>query len=184
MQSLKSRIFNFLTKRQKSDILKYISIYTGKNSQLSAQDILEKFMDDENSYLQTGSSRHAWLVDLIDNEDFQRDLLCIIKENLFKISQKEKNKIYTDKQKQYLKEQRAKQKEESLARSKPTEKQINYYKKLCKAKNIPENIINLEDASKLDLKIAISSLLEENKNNDKSRIMADLKKLLQKNKKF
>ncbi len=179
MQSLKSRVFNYLTKRQKSDILKYISIYTGKNSQLSAQDILEKFIDDETYYLQTGSSRYAWLVDVVDNEDFQKDLLRVIKDNIFKISQKEKNKVYTDKQKQYLKEQRAEQKHESLARCKPTEKQISYYKKLCKTKNIPEGTINLEKASKLDLKNAIGSLLEENKNEDKAKVLADLKKLIQ-----
>lgn len=159
MQSVKSQIFNYLTKIQKSYICRYIASFVKKDFDKTIEELAEKLVEDQKYYLEINSSRFPWIAEFIDEEEFLNDLNIYIKECRMKCKYKESQKPLIEKQKAYMKEQRKKLREFKQSKEAPTKKQLSYYKKLCDKHKI-ENKIDTENASKLDLKIAISGILE------------------------
>lgn len=156
----KNKIFNYLTKIQKSNICHYISSFVKKNYAKEVSEIVDLFLEEQIYYLDISSSRFPWIEDYIENEEFRRDLEFYIKENQKKCIYKEKQKPIYEKQKAFAKEQRKKAQEIKMSKQPPTKAQISYYKSLCKKYGM-EKVLDEKTSSRLDYKNAISIILEK-----------------------
>lgn len=179
METVKNKVFNYLTNSQKSEICHYISLFVKKHSGKTTDEILSLFIEEEKYYLEINSSRHPWIVDYIDNEEFNRDSILYIKENQRKYKYRESQKVYTEKQKDYQKEQRKIIRDRKMSKLPPTPNQIAYYKALCRKYGIEVNSIDLEKASRLDLGNAIDGLLKEEHKSDKQAVLSKLNEIIQ-----
>lgn len=164
MYALKAAVFNYLTKNQKSSLCSYLRTFAKRYKGLCAEDILDEFIEDETHLLNLDSPHFHFAVENFENEEFLSDLKAFIKAILKDLEYKESQKPYIEAQKQYAKEQRKLAQEYKMGFEKPTQKQLKYYKSLCKANNVeqkePEE---LERASKLDLKNWIGELAGDTK---------------------
>ncbi len=175
--SAKKQIFNYLSKAQKSDLCHYIASFVKKNFNKELPEIVDLFIEEEKYYLEINSTRFPWLDEYIENEDFLKDLELYIKENRKKCLYKEKQRPIYEKQKAYAKEQRKKVQEFKMSKQPPSKAQLSYYKALCKKHNI-KSPFNPEQASKLDLKNAISMILESAERSEKENILSQLAHLI------
>jgi|GEM_PF-934604 len=173
----KSKIFNYLTKAQKSDLCHYIASFVKKHFSKESSEIADQFIQEEKYYLNINSSRFPWLEEYIENEEFLKELELYVKENQKKCLYKEKQKPLYEKQKVYAKEQRKKIQEFKMSKQPPTKAQISYYKSLCKKHGI-NNHLDPENFSKLDLRNAISKILDESEQTTKEELLSHLKKVL------
>jgi len=169
----KKAVFNYLTKTQKSNLCHYIVSFVKKHYQKEVSKILDLFIEDEKYYLKINSSRFSWLEEFIDSEEFLKDLELYIKANQKNCFYKEKQRPIYEQQKVLGKEQRKKAQEWKLSKQRASKAQVKYYKALCKRHQI-ENPINLETASKLDLKNAIAEILENTQKTRKDSLQDDL----------
>lgn len=156
----KNNIFLELSKNQKSSLISYLRNFTKKNENLSVEQILDLFIEDESYYFEVGNPHFEWIIPYFEKDSFVNELKYLIKQYKFDLEQKELQKPFLEKQKLYMKEQRKKAQEFKLSREKPTEKQLKYYNSLCKKYNIQKR--ELEGLSKLDLKNMISKIIDEN----------------------
>ncbi len=177
--SAKNKVFNYLTKVQKSNLCSYIASFVKKHYQKEVSQIIELFIENEKYYLEINSSRFPWLGEFICGEEFLKDLELYIDENRKACFLKEKQKPVYEKQKAFAKEQRKKNSEFKLSKQPPTKAQISYYKALCKKNNI-EFSLNEKTSSRLDFKNAISTILEKSKTSDKLEILSQLENVLEK----
>ncbi len=161
MNSVKSRVFNYLTKAQKSDFCHYLASYVKKHFNSPAPEIAAIFLEDEKHYLGIKSSRFPWLEEYLESEDFLKDTDLYISECRKKCEYARKQRPIYEKQKAYAKEQRKKSRERKMAKLPPTKAQLGFYKKLC-AKYGLEISLGTENSSRLDFKVAIEKILEEN----------------------
>lgn len=157
--NIKNSIFLNLTPRQKSMLLSYIKEFTKKNKDLSADVIIDKFIEDENYYYELNNPHFEFVIDNFSDEKFLSDLKKYINSIFYEIEQKERLKPLIEKQKEIQKEQRQKANDYKMSKLKPTKKQISYYKSLS-GKNDTEN------ATRLDLKNWIAEILDEQKRNN------------------
>ena len=164
MESIKSKVFNYLTSSQKSELCHYVSKFVKKHFGKTIDEIFSLYIEEEEYYLKLDSSRHPWIADYINDADFHKDLNLYIKENQFKCSLNEKQKPIIEKQKLYEKQQRKITKDRKMSKEPPTKRQIYYYRALCKKHDLTETIA-IENASKLELKNAIDFLLSNANNN-------------------
>lgn len=174
MFSIKSKIFNDLSSRQKSEFCKHIQLFTSKYLNLSAQEITDNLIDEETYYLEVGQSRIKWIEDYINDDKFVSEISKYVSEMKYKNEQKVKMAPFIEKQKEYAKIQRKKSQEYKMSKDEPTNKQLYYFKELCKKYNINENIIEVQCASMLDIKNAISELLEEKPQEVKEQFLTQL----------
>lgn len=170
MQSVKPNIFNYFSKVQKSDLCHYIASFVKKDFGEITEKLAEKFIEDQKYYLEINSTRFPFLEDFIDEPEFSKDLRLYIKECQKKYEYKEKQKPLYEKQKAYMKEQRKKIQEVKMDKELPTKKQLSYYKKLCEKYNIKSKI-NIETASKLDLRNAIDEILRQQEISDREFVL-------------
>ncbi len=173
----KSKIFNYLTKIQKSDLCHYIASFVKKHYGKEIAEIVKLFIETENYYLEINSTRFPWLGEYIENDEFLQDLELYIKENKKKCIYKEKQKPLYEKQKAYAKELRKKVQENKMSKQPPTKAQLSYYKALCKKYNI-NSPLDIKNASKFDLKNAISIILEKAGTDLKEEISSQLQAIL------
>jgi len=178
MESIKSKVFNYLTSSQKSELCHYISKFTKKHSGKSTDDILNLLVEEEKYYLEIDSSRHPWIGDYLDDETFYKDLALYIKEIQCKLNYQEKQKPYLEKQKEYQKEQRKIARNRKMSKQPPTQKQVSYYKALCRKLDIDIKTIDLENASRLDLKNALDAILNEEGEFKKQNILLKLQEIV------
>jgi len=172
--SVKSKVFNYLTKAQKSELCHFLSKFTQKNKEKTAAEIAEKFLEDERYYLDINSSRHPWIDEYLDDELFYKEINDYIKDQLLKYAIKERQKPYIEKQKELAKAQRKQAKEFKMSKEPPTKAQMSYYKSLCKKYNLNQELD--ENSSKLDYKNAISKILETY--SDKEDILKKLNEII------
>jgi len=164
MNSVKSKVFNYLTKAQKSDFCHYLYAYVKKNHEKQTSQMIDSFVEDEKHYLSIDSTRFPWLGEYINSEEFLKDLELYVNECKKKCEYAEKQRPYYEKQKQYAREQRKKAQELKMSKLPPTKAQLGFYKKLCKKYEI-KDIVDVETASRLDLKHSIELILNTNKKN-------------------
>ena len=155
MNSIKPHIFNYLTKAQKSDLCHYIASFVKKDFDITANELVEKFIENEKYYLEINFTRFSYLEEFIDKPEFLRHLELYMKECQKKFKYQEKQKPLYEKQKAYMKEQRKKIRENKMEKEPPTKAQISYYRNLCRKFSI-ENPIDVKNASKLALRNAIN----------------------------
>lgn len=179
MDTVKSKVFNYLTGSQKSDLCHYISKFVKNIYDKESDEILELFIEEEKYYLEVDASRHLWIVDYLDDKRFYKDLTLYIRENQRKYQVKESQKGYVEKQKEFQKEQRKVARDRKMQRQAPTSRQLAYYKALCRRYNIDINSLDLEKASKLDLRNAIDALLSEEHSSEKQNILLRLNEIIE-----
>ncbi|HBG49824.1 MAG TPA: hypothetical protein DDW90_10060 [Cyanobacteria bacterium UBA9971] len=176
MQSVKPNIFNYLTKVQKSDLCHFVASYVKKDFDEESKMLAEKFIEDQKHYLEINSTRFPYLAEFIDEQEFSKELELYIKECKQKYKYQEKQKPMYEKQKAYMKEQRKKIQESRMAKEFPTRAQISYYKKLCQKFTI-ENPLDVNKASKLDLRDAIDKILKHEEIADREFLHEKLNKI-------
>ena len=79
METVKSRVFNYLTKAQKSELCHFISKFVKHHYGKNYDEIMVLFLEDEKYYIEMDSSRHPWIVEYFDDRDFLNDLKLYIK---------------------------------------------------------------------------------------------------------
>jgi len=161
MYEVKNRIFLELTKTQKSALCNFLRALVKKLPDLSADEVLDKFLEDETYYLEINSSRFEFLEDIIDDENFISDSKLFIKECVKYYEYKKSQAPMIQAQKEYDKKKRKFLQEVKMSKEVPTKKQISYYNSLCKRKNLEKP--NYDELSKLDLKNRIEEILDEPK---------------------
>lgn len=161
MYEIKNRIYPDFDKTQKSGVCNYLRSLTKQNLNMTVEELVQKFIDDETYYLELNSSRFPFLSEKIDDAQFIHDTKEYIKECKkyyeYKQSQKpiiEANKIFEKKKRKFLQELK-------MSKEPPTKKQLYYYEKLCKRYNLEQN--NTKEMSKLDLKNEIEKVINEHK---------------------
>jgi len=159
MQNIKSSVFLYLTPRQKSQLLGTLKSYFKKYNELSIDDLCNKFLDDENYYLEINNPHFEFIKDYLNNDEFYRDMKKYFLYLEFEQKQKEKFESIIKERKEKERKLRKKAQEYKMSKLKPTKKQIYYYEKLIKSYNIERK--DVENASRLDLKNWIMEIIDE-----------------------
>ncbi len=159
MQNIKAIVFLYLTPRQKSQLLGTLKAYFKKFPNLSTDDLIDKFLEDEKYYLDIENPHFEFVKDYLNDDRFYNDLKKFFEFCAFEQKQKELIKPYLDKQKELMKIQRKKAQEYKMSKLKPTKKQLFYYDKITKAHNIEKK--DTQNASRLDVRNWIMEILEK-----------------------
>lgn len=163
MYEIKNRIFLGLTKTQKSAICNFLRALTKKSPNLDVEEILKKFIEDENYYLELDSSRFEFLEDFIDDEKFISDAKAYIFECRKYYDYKKSQEPLIQAQKEFDRKKRKFLQGVKMSKEEPTKKQLSYYKSLCKKYSIEKK--DTANSSKLDLKNMIEEIINEHKTN-------------------
>ena len=146
-------------KTQKSGVCNFLRALVKQNLNLSCQEILDKFLEDEKYYLELNASRFPFLKDVIDDSDFLKDTGDYIKECIKYYEYKEKQRPIIEANKEFEKKKRKFLQEVKMSKEKPTKKQLYYYDRLCKKYSVEKKDVN--ELSKLDLRDEIEKILNE-----------------------
>ncbi len=146
-----------MTKNQKSALCGFLRALVKKSPELSVQEILDKFLEDERYYLEINASRFEFLADVIDDDQFLKDTELFLKECRKYYDYKKKQEPIIQAQKEFEKKKRKFLQEVKMSKEQPTKKQLYYYEKLCKRYGIEKK----ELASKLEARDEIDKILSE-----------------------
>lgn len=166
MYEIKNRIYLDFDKTQKSGVCNYLRALVKQNTDLSENEILNKFVEDETYYLQMNASRFPFLADYIDDSTFLKDTADYIKECKRYYEYKEKQRPIIEAQKEFEKKKRKYLQEVKMSKENPTKKQLYYYERLCKKYSIEKK--NTDELSKLDLRNEIERILNEHSDDYKN----------------
>lgn len=158
MYEIKKQIYLDLSKTQKSALCNFLRALVKKSPELSVDDILNKFIEDEKYYLEINSSRFEFLADIIDDNQFLADTERYLKECQKYYDYKKSQEPIIQAQKEFEKKKRKFLQEVKMSKTEPTKKQLYYYERLCKKYNIEKR----ELTSKLDARDEIDKILREN----------------------
>ncbi len=156
MYEIKKQIYLDLTKTQKSALCNFLRALVKKSPELSVDEILQKFLEDERYYLEINSSRFEFLKEIIDDKQFLNDTEKYIKECRKYYDYKKTQEPIIQAQKEFEKKKRAFLREVKMSKEFPTKKQLYYYDKLCKRYNIEKK----ELTSKLEARDEIDKILK------------------------
>lgn len=159
MYNVKQQIYLYFDKTQKSHLCSFLRSFVKQNMHLSVDEIFDEFVEDQDYYLKINSSRFEFLADCLFEDEFARETKLFISACKKYYENKEAQRPYIEKQKQFEKEKRKFLQEIKMSKEMPTKKQLYYYEKLCKRYNI--EMKEIEGLSKLDLKNEIASILDE-----------------------
>ena len=146
-----------MTKNQKSALCGFLRALVKKSPELSVQEILDKFLEDERYYLEINASRFEFLADVIDDDQFLKDTELFLKECRKYYDYKKKQEPIIQAQKEFEKKKRKVLQEVKMSKEQPTKKQLYYYEKLCKRYGLEKK----ELASKLEARDEIDKILSE-----------------------
>ncbi len=158
MYEIKKQIYLDLSKTQKSALCNFLRALVKKTPELSVDEILEKFIEDEKYYLEINSSRFEFLSEIIDDDKFLSDTEKYLKECRKYYDYKKSQEPIIQAQKEFEKKKRKFLQEVKMSKDEPTKKQLYYYDKLCKKYNIEKK----ELTSKLEARDEIDKILKEN----------------------
>ncbi len=156
--TLKQSLFLYLTPRQKSQLLSYLKSFVKKYSNLSADDIFDKFAEEENYYFEIENPHFEFIIEYLNSEDFYKDFKLFTDAVFEELKYKEAQKPIIEAQKAKVKEFRKKAQDFKMSKMKPTKKQLYYYEKVTKAHGVPMK--NVTNASRLDLRNWIMEIIE------------------------
>ena len=157
MYEIKKQIYLDFTKNQKSALCNFLRALVKKTPELSVDEILEKFLDDERYFLDINASRFEFLAEIMDNEQFLSDTKLYLKECRKYYDYKKKQEPIIQAQKEFEKRKRKFLQEVKMGKQLPTKKQLYYYEKLCKKYNLEKR----ELTSKLDARDEIDKIITE-----------------------
>ena len=156
-----------MTKNQKSALCGFLRALVKKSPELSVQDILDKFLEDERYYLEINASRFEFLADVIDDDQFLNDTELFLKECRKYYDYKKKQEPIIQAQKEFEKKKRKFLQEVKMSKEQPTKKQLYYYDKLCKKYNLEKQ----ELTSKLQARDEIDRIINENSRDFENKIL-------------
>lgn len=156
--SLKQNLFLYLTPRQKSQLLSYLKSFVKKYSNLSVDDIFDKFIEEENYYFEIENPHFEFIIEHFENEDFYKDFKLFTQAVFEELKYKEAQKPIIEAQKAKAKEFRKKAQDFKMSKMKPTKKQLFYYEKVTKAHGVPMK--DVTNASRLELRDWIMEIIE------------------------
>lgn len=157
MYLIKNQIYKDMTKTQKSALCNFLRALVKKSPELSAEDILDKFLDDERYYFEINNPHFEFLENYLDNPKFTEETLLYLKECRKYYDYKKKQEPLIQAQKEFEKKKRNFLKEVKMSKETPTKKQLYYYDRLCKKYNIKKKDLT----SKLETRNEIESILNE-----------------------
>lgn len=157
MYEIKKQIYLDLTKTQKSALCNFLRALVKKSPELSVEEIMQKFVEDERYYLEINNSRFEFLADLLDDLQFLKDTVKYLTECRKYYDYKKSQEPIIQAQKEFEKKKRAFLKEVKMSKDAPTKKQLYYYEKLCKKYDLEKR----ELVSKLDARDEIDKILKE-----------------------
>lgn len=157
MYEIKKQIYLNFTKNQKAALCSFLRALVKKSPELSADEVFDKFIEDETYYLEINNSRFEFLADIIDDDSFINDTKLFIKECIKYYEYKKKQEPIIQAQKEFEKRKRKFLQEVKMSKDAPTKKQLYYYEKLCKKYNLEQK----ELTSKLEARNEIDRILNE-----------------------
>jgi len=157
MYEIKKQIYLDMTKNQKSALCNYLRALVKKTPELSADDIWQKFKEDEEYYLELNCSRFEFLEKYLDDETFVSDTLKYLNECKKYYEYKEKQRPIIEANKEFEKKKRKFLQEVKMSKKAPTKKQLYYYEKLCKKYGLEK----IELTSKLEARNEIDRIITE-----------------------
>lgn len=159
MYEIKNRIYLEFNRVQKTGLCNFLRAFTKQHLELSVDEIFDKFVEDERYYLELNVSKFEFLTDIIEDDIFEKDTKLYIKECKKYYEYKKSQAPIIAANKEFEKKKRKFLQEVKMSKEKPTKKQLYYYEKLCKRYNIES--IEIESASRLDLKNEIARIIDE-----------------------
>lgn len=157
MYEIKKQIYLNFTKNQKAALCSFLRALVKKSPELSADEVFDKFIEDETYYLEINNSRFEFLSDIIDDDSFINDTKLFIKECIKYYEYKKKQEPIIQAQKEFEKRKRKFLQKVKMSKDAPTKKQLYYYEKLCKKYNLEKK----ELTSKLEARDEIDRILNE-----------------------
>jgi hypothetical protein len=154
---IKKQIYLNLTKNQKSALCNFLRALVKKSKDLSVDEILDKFIEDEKYYIELNSSRFEFLEEIIDQDEFLKDTIKYLKECKKYYDYKDSQRPIIEANKEFEKKKRKFLQEVKMSKEAPTKKQLYYYDKLCKKYNIEK----IELTSKLEARNEIDKIINE-----------------------
>ncbi len=164
MYEIKKQIYLEFSKTQKSALCNFLRALVKKSPELSVDDILNKFIEDEKYYLEINSSRFEFLSEVIDNENFLDDTKKYLKECRKYYDYKKSQDPIIQAQKEFEKKKRKFLQEVKMSKTEPTKKQLYYYERLCKKYSIEKKTLT----SKLEARDEIDRILNEYSRNSEN----------------
>ena len=146
-----------MTKTQKSALCNFLRALVKKSSEMSVDDILDKFIDDERYYFEINNPHFEFLENYLDSNKFLEETRLFLKECRKYYDYKKSQEPIIQAQKEFEKKKRAFLREIKMSKEPPTKKQLYYYEKLCKRYNIEQK----ELTSKLEARDEIDRILNE-----------------------
>ena len=159
MYQIKNRIYLNFDKTQKSGVCNFLRALVKQNLNLSATEIMDKFLEDEKYYLELNASRFPFLEEVINDRVFLKDTEDYIRECIKYYEYKEKQRPIIEANREFEKKKRKFLQEVKMSKEKPTKKQLYYYDRLCKKYSVEKKDLN--ELSKLDLRDEIEKILNE-----------------------
>ena len=147
-----------MTKTQKSALCNFLRALVKKSPEMSVDDILNKFIDDEKYYFEINNPHFEFLKSYLDSNKFLEETVLFLKECRKYYDYKKAQEPIIKAQKEFEKKKREFLREIKMSKEPPTKKQLYYYEKLCKRYNIEQK----ELSSKLEARDEIDKILNEN----------------------
>ena len=157
MYEIKKQIYLDFSKAQKSALCNFLRALVKKSPELSVDEIMQKFIEDEKYYLEINNSRFEFLENLLDDEQFLKDTEKYLKECRKYYDYKKSQEPLIQAQKEFEKKKREFLRQVKMSKESPTKKQLYYYEKLCKKYNLEKK----ELSSKLEARDEIDKILKE-----------------------
>ena len=157
MYEIKKQIYLDLSKTQKAALCNFLRALVKKSPELSVDEIMQKFIEDEKYYLEINNSRFEFLENLLDDEQFLKDTEKYLKECRKYYDYKKSQEPLIQAQKEFEKKKREFLRQVKMSKESPTKKQLYYYEKLCKKYNLEKK----ELSSKLEARDEIDKILKE-----------------------
>lgn len=157
MYVVKNQIYQDMTKTQKSALCNFLRAFVKKSPELSVEDILDKFIEDERYYFKINNPHFEFLENYLDDNRFIEETILYLKECRKYYDYKKKQEPIIQAQKEYEKKKRKFLQEVKMSKETPTKKQLYYYERLCKKYNIEKK----ELSSKLEARDEIDRIINE-----------------------
>jgi len=126
---------------------------------IEEEDILCKFIDEQQYYLKINNSRFPFLDKYLSDETFLKETKDYIKACKKYYDYKKSQAPIIAKQREYEKKKRKFLQEVKMSKEPPTKKQLYYYERLCKKYNIEKK--DIETMSKLSMRDELDKIINE-----------------------
>ena len=146
-----------MTKTQKSALCNFLRALVKKSPEMSVDDILDKFVEDERYYFEINNPHFEFLKSYLNSNKFLEETMLYLKECRKYYDYKKAQEPIIQAQKEFEKKKRKFLQEVKMSKEQPTKKQLYYYEKLCKRYNIEQK----ELSSKLEARDEIDRILNE-----------------------